>query len=206
MPNSGNRRPAGVWITLVILLAIVGLIYFGYWSKQLSREKPEGLTLLQQGRGLGEVGLLDARGQPFSGQQLQGRWSVLFFGFTHCPSICPTTLAVMASAIDALAEPVLSRSQFVMVTVDPSRDTPARLESYLARFDTSIVGVTGEAPALADFRKSIGAYAAEEVAEDGDVAHSAALFLINPEGQFAGVMSAPVTAEGLSAAMNYLTG
>jgi len=204
MPNSENRRPKGVWITLVILLVLVALTYAGFWRTRMAADKPEGLTLFEEGRALISPELVDLTGEPFGLAQLKGRWSLLFFGFSNCPEVCPTTLAVMSRAMEQVPEVALERTQLLFVSVDPTRDTPARLREYLAAFHADIGGVTGEAAALAQFRETMGVYAAEEPAEDGNVAHSTALFVVNPLGQLNGVMSAPLTVDGVVGTLNYL--
>ena len=110
-------------------------------STQLALAKA---TLLTPPRPLPEFELIDQDGSPFTQAQLRGHWSVLFFGFTHCPDVCPTTLGVLAKARQELSDlPDELQPHVVLVSVDPKRDTPQQLASYVKFFDSSFTGVTG---------------------------------------------------------------
>ena len=110
----------------------------------VNRLADEGIRVIVAGTDM------DFRGEPFGPDRLKGRWSFLFFGFTHCPDVCPTTLSVLAKVSREL-EPDNGRgdgAQFVFVSVDPARDTPARLGEYVAYFDPDFLGVSGPDSAL----------------------------------------------------------
>ena len=127
--------------------------------------------------------LTASNGTEFSLNQAQGKLVILGFGFTHCPNICPMTLANLAQArkkLGSLADEV----QVVYVTVDPERDTPARLREYLNTFDSSFIGVTGTEEQLAALRKQYGIIAAKETGKNGEyeVHHSSYIYLIDRTG------------------------
>lgn len=142
---------------------------------------------------------LDQDGKAFTEMQLQGRWSVLFFGFTHCPDICPTTLAVLDKGREKLAEAAGDTPlQVMFVSVDPGRDTPEVLGPYVRYFNPAFIGVGGTGAQV--LVRQIGIPVALGPAQaDGSysVDHSASLFVIDPRGRFVGVISAPHTVESV---------
>jgi protein SCO1/2 len=163
-------------------------------SAQLSLAKA---TLLTPPRPLPDFQLIDQDGAAFNLSHLRNRWSLLFFGFTHCPDVCPTTLGVLARAERELAElPANERPQIVFVSVDPKRDTPQQLASYVKFFSSTFTGVTGTQQSIDDFTRALGVPVAITPTENGDysVDHSAAIFLIDPQGAMRALFSTPHTA------------
>jgi protein SCO1/2 len=155
-------------------------------------------TWLPQRKSLAAFALADTAGRPFGNAQLNGHASLVFFGFTACPDICPTTLATLA----ALGrKPPLADLQMLFVSVDPERDSPAPLRAYLASFDPRFVGLLGSNGALQPLLQSLGAIAERHVAPDGSysVDHSATLYLLDRSGRMAAVFSPPIDAAGLRA-------
>jgi protein SCO1/2 len=135
------------------------------------------------------VPLKSADGARFDAQRLRGHWTLLFFGFTSCPDVCPMTLQVLANFAHAADSGVASgKTQIVFVSVDPERDSPARLAQYVRNFDSHIVGVTGRAADLAAFAQKAGAGYASE---DGHVDHSTSVFVIDPQGHVRGTLLHP---------------
>jgi protein SCO1/2 len=133
--------------------------------------------------------LVQADGATLAPQALQGRWSLVFFGFTSCPDVCPTTL----HALGAMARPSDSAvsdgtARIVFVSVDPERDTPQRLRSYLAGFDARIVGATGSPEALRAFSTAAGA--GFEASGSG-FDHSTSLFVLDPRARLVAVILRP---------------
>ena len=164
-------------------------------STQLGLEKA---TLLTPPRPLPEFQLVDQDGAAFELSHLKNRWSLLFFGFTHCPDVCPTTLGVLARTEEALAElPAQQRPQIVFVSVDPKRDTPQQLASYVKFFSSTFTGVTGTQQSIDDFTRALGVPVAITPTENDDysVDHSAAIFLIDPQGAMRALFSTPHTAK-----------
>jgi protein SCO1/2 len=154
----------------------------------------EGL-LWPDPRTVGPFEAVDQDGQPFSEARLRGHWSLLFFGFTNCPDICPMTLSALAQARGALADAAAGTPlQVVFVSVDPVRDTPAQLAGYVRYFDPTFVGVGGTPEQVRGLTAQLGvAFMYGEPGSDGGytVDHSAAVFVIDPAGRFVGVLSAP---------------
>ncbi len=143
---------------------------------------------------LPEFSLVDQRGDAVTRNTFRGRWHLLFFGFTHCPDICPATLQILAAASAELAEnhgETLLR--IVLISVDPDRDTPQQLGKYVENFGAGILGVTGSVEELRKLTTALGIFF-EKRPEDGDsygVDHSAAVIVINPEAEFHSLFSAP---------------
>jgi len=147
----------------------------------------EVVTLLPTPRALPAFAL-DAGATPLATSALRGRWTVLFFGFTRCPDVCPTTLALLARARAALPE--ATRPQVLFISVDPERDSGARADEYARWYDPSFRGATS--PELALLAGALGAPYQRRVEGDGySMDHSGALFLLDPELRFAGVATPP---------------
>lgn len=140
----------------------------------------------------------------FDNASLVGPWTFMVFGYTHCPDFCPTTLAVLDEVDRELRGRVLGSSvRFVMVSVDPERDTPERLRQYVAAFNPGFVGVTGDAAEIARLGDSLGIVHAKVPEPTGDylVDHSSSVLLIDPQGRLHGVFAAPHVARDLVAGL-----
>lgn len=135
-----------------------------------------------------EFALRGSDGQELSLARYRGKLVLMSFGFNHCAAVCPTTLATLAQARQALG-PQAGAVQVVFVTVDPERDDPARLKAYLAAFDPSFVGGSGRPEVLAAMRKTYGVVANKVPMSDGyAVDHSASTFLIDRDGKLRAMM------------------
>lgn len=143
---------------------------------------------------------------PFTNAHLTGRWSFMFFGYTQCPDICPTALSLMkdvkATLASKAAVPPAPTFQVVFVSVDPRRDTRELLDQYMAAFDPSFIGINGDDAALAPLVKNLGVYFQRNDGTDTKrytVDHSAAIYLIDPQGRLAAVFSQPHDAGKMAA-------
>jgi len=177
----------------------------GMWlARERVPELPElrHATLFPSGRPLPAFGLVDQHGGSFGPERLRGHWTFLFFGFTQCPDVCPTTLATLAAARRELADlPAEEQPAVVLVSVDPQRDTPARLAEYVRFFDPGFTGVTGEADAIAAFTRELGvAVIVGEPDASGQytIDHTATLFLVGPDGSLAAVFGTPHSPDGIA--------
>lgn len=154
----------------------------------------QNATLLPQPKVLADFSLIDDRGMPLTRTSLQDRWTLLFFGFTHCPDICPITLQQLAAARRELQK---SQStplpDILLVSVDPQRDTQAALAAYVASFGDGVRGARGDIPALQQLTADLGIFFQREPGDDDSyqVSHSAAVLLINPRGELHAILSAP---------------
>ena len=141
-----------------------------------------------------EFSLLDHNGDPVGRDVFKGHWNLVFFGFTHCPDICPLTLQVLSSVKNQLAaDGFTPLPRIVLVSVDPERDTPQILAQYLAYFGDDNLGITGDLAELLKLTNGLGIFF-EKTTSDGDnysVDHSAVVIAINPDGQFQALFGAP---------------
>jgi protein SCO1/2 len=134
---------------------------------------------------------------PFDSDRLRGAWTVVFFGFTSCPDVCPTTLQVLAAAAREPASGVAAGStRLVFVTVDPERDTVPRMKAYLSSFRAPIVGVSGERSSIKRVAERFGAAATGKAS---GMDHSTSLFVVDPAGRLAAVLLHPGDAHRLAA-------
>lgn len=184
--------------------AALGLAAAIVWHRPAAPVALSSGTLLSPRRTLPDFSLIDARGQPFGSKNLRGQWSMLFFGYTHCPDFCPTTLTALAAMQRRLAASGASvRPRVIFVSVDAARDTPALLAEYVPYFDPGFIGLTardqGAVEAVAhgfgvevilNPKRADGSYAVD---------HSGDIFVIDPEGRAAAVLVGPFTVEALTA-------
>jgi protein SCO1/2 len=192
-------------VMLVAAVAAAGLAA-GYLVGRSPGPAPgpalESATLFETPRPVPAFALTDQDGRPFGREQLAGRWTILFFGFTHCPDVCPSTLATLAAARRELADlPAGVQPRVVLVSVDPKRDTVERLKPYVAFFDPSFAGVTGPAEAISTFTAQLGVAVRQgprDASGNYTVDHTAALFLVDPDGTLVGIFSTPHTPDGIT--------
>lgn len=150
----------------------------------------------------GDFSMLDQHGQPFGPANLQGKLSLMFFGFTQCPDICPATLARTVGAWKALSERQRDQVQVVFVSFDPQRDTPAHLKEYLAFFDPAVIGLTGSAEQVATMARGYGVVYLQEQAEPGQeqdylFSHSDFVYLLDEQGRVRKLFKSDFDAEEL---------
>ncbi len=185
----------------VLALALAALTAGALFASHLRRaDPPEQARLLQAPRALPDFVLTDHRGNRLLPADLEGDWRWLFFGFTHCPDVCPTTLHTLARASELLSDlPQDEQPQVMMISVDPMRDDPEQLSKYVPFFDPGFLGATGDMEDLQRLASTVGAAFSYIPTEDGyTVEHTASLFLIDPEGRLSAVFTTPHTAEGLA--------
>ncbi len=161
------------------------------------------VLLLPRERTIPPLTLIDQNGQPFDTRSLQGRWHILFFGFTACPDICPTTLSDMRRLFGQLPSDTRERLQLVLITADPARDTPQQLKTYLDYYRAGFSGLTGEMEQLQRLSRALGLpfVPANEAQGDYSVSHSGNLALVGPDGTLRGHIRAPLTLDGLQRAL-----
>jgi protein SCO1/2 len=195
------RQSRGIRWTVVgvlaFMLVVVGSFIYRLQQPRIMSEaemKVNGLYLLKTPRSFGEINLTDHRGRPFTRDRFEGTWSLVFFGFTHCPDICPTTMAFLNDFVEQLADDVAQDTQVVMVTVDPARDSAEQLAGYVPYFNPDFVGITGEFLAIHRFATALNT-PFRKVPGQGEnyaIDHSANVVLINPRGDYHGFFKAPL--------------
>ena len=160
----------------------------------LAETRANGLFLFDTPRDPGEFSLIDHHGSPFTREDLIDQWTLIFFGFTHCPDICPTTMAELAELKAQLVGTEASDARVVMLSVDPARDTPERLAQYAPYFHTDFIGVTGDFTDILSFAQRLNAPFRKVSEPDGayQMEHSANVMLMNPRGDYHGFFRAPL--------------
>lgn len=190
-----SRNHAVVFAIVAIVAATAGLLLARSTldGPRLPQAAMTAGTLLEPPRPLPPLTLVDQAAQPFTLERLRDRWTFLFFGFTNCPDVCPATMGVMAQIEKSLHDlPEDERPSIVLVSVDPERDTPAQLASYVKYFSPSFTGVTGTQDAIDAFTRSMGVPVAISKREGSySVDHSAAIFLIDPDANLRALFSTP---------------
>jgi protein SCO1/2 len=196
-----SARPLLTGVVVIVAFAVGLFVARAFWR---TPEPPplERATLYPAPRPIPELELVDQDGRPLDRSGLAGRWTLIFFGFTNCPDVCPTTLATLKRARDELADlsPDL-RPDVLLISVDPERDTPDRLGAYVRFFDTSFRGATGSPDAIGAFTRAFAVPYAK-VALDGDsytVDHGSAVFVLDPGAAIVAHSSAPHDARVLAA-------
>jgi len=198
----GNSQP--LFIVIAVLAIAIG-VYVQNTSNDTPAELPtfEKTIILPKPKALPDAMFKDHKGQTFGSEQLTGQWSILFFGFTNCPDVCPSTLRTLKDVKEQVSQAGLWNGyRVIMVSVDPERDTPQKLASYVPFFDPEFIGLTGNVDDTKEFAKSVGILFIKREAENAkqwyDVDHSASLILINPQGEWAGAITAPHKTDQIS--------
>ncbi|MEX0385581.1 SCO family protein [Spiribacter onubensis] len=192
-----GSSPVRLFITVALVAGLSAAGAMMFWPGPERDLRPEEMvgTVLPQARALPEVTLVDHEGDTWTPADLDGRWHYLFFGFTHCPDVCPMTLATLAGAMQELESDGMDEMPAVVfVTVDPQRDTPAAMANYVEHFHDDFVGVTGARGEIDRLTQSLGiSYTLHEPDENGDYAvdHSAAILLIDPQGRLRALWQPP---------------
>ena len=142
-----------------------------------------------------DFSLLDGDGQQLTADIMDGQWNMLFFGYTHCPDVCPVTLSVMKSVIAELDVRQADPMQVLFISVDPVRDTPDVMKKYVAYFNEEFVGVSGELNAINDLTSALGIVASftanDEDPNNYTVDHTASMLLVDPQRQIRAKFNAP---------------
>ncbi len=184
-----SRRPQPSQRFLLIAVVCAGLLVLAAGALiglLLTQSPPGGAGSRLADMIGGKFELIDQNGRPFTDADLKGKWHLVFFGYTHCPDVCPTALNDLSLAMDKLAPAARAKMSIVFISVDPERDTPAVLKDYAAAFDAPIVALTGNVDQVAQAAKDYRVYFAKHARADGgyDMDHSALIYVMNPQGRF----------------------
>jgi protein SCO1 len=187
---------------LAILAFAVGLYIAQSGSDTPSRPEIEGLLWPDPPR-LESFSLTDMHGAPLSERGLAGKWTLLFFGFTHCPDVCPTTLKTLHGVAAKLqTHPTFQAAGLVLfISVDPARDDPVALREYVQYFDPKFLGATGTDEEIKRLARQIGIIFAQVKTNDPknySMDHTASVFLLSPRLELLGVFSPPHTVDALT--------
>jgi protein SCO1 len=199
----------GPRITVLIILAflafVIGAFVGKHWQKPLT-QLMQSATLLPTPRVIEPFQLTNSNKQPFTNQSLQGHWTILFFGFTQCGYICPTTLSVLKQVYENLQNANKPLPQIMFVSIDPERDTLKEIQQYITSFNPSFQGATGSKSQLEQLTKNMSVVYMKVMQEksnqaktaDYQIDHSGTLLLIDPKAKLFAIFSMPHSAESIS--------
>jgi protein SCO1/2 len=193
--NNSFMANRHTWTILTVAAVFAALA--GFWlARELDSSGPTlaSGTWLPRPKTIEGVQLTDTSGHPFTSQQLRGQPSLVFFGFTHCPDVCPTTLVKLAQITKAAQVPNL---RVLVVTVDPERDTPNVLSAYVHAFDPGFIGLTGDPQAIKNIAGEFNVAVSRVDLPGGDYTmdHSAVVFLLDDAGRIVGIFTPPFETE-----------
>ncbi|MDB9969950.1 SCO family protein [Porticoccaceae bacterium] len=194
------KQQTGIKLTVLVILCFIVLVIFGFaWKMRqpvpMSAEdlRVNGAIELSTPRIFSDFDLIDHHGKPFTLENFKGVWSIVFFGFTNCPDICPTTLATLNAMYEDLGDSEKENLQIVMVSLDPERDTVEKMALYVPYFNEDFIGITGNPYSILGLSTQLTiAYTKVDLGEDNyTVDHSTQVVLINPKGHYHGFFKAP---------------
>ena len=200
-----GSRPTLPWIIAALaLVSGLGLWLGARWSAPApGAPRTESALVYPEPRPVPEFRLVRADGGAFVRDDLKGAWSVMFFGYTHCPDVCPVTLALYKELDQLLRrEPAARPVKLVFVSVDPARDDAKALAAYARYFSPAIVAATGPDEQLEPLARALGVVYARNAPDargDYTVDHSAGLLLIDPEARLHALIRPPLVAQAIAA-------
>jgi protein SCO1/2 len=185
-------------VLMVLVTAVAALA--GFWvAHRLDHSMPAltSGTWLPRPRDPGEFSLIDQNSAPFTAARLKGAPTLVYFGYTHCPDVCPVTLLQLAQVVKTGVVPGL---RVVFISVDPARDTPTQLAQYMRAFDPDFIGLTGTPAMLQTVARNFGvAYLRVELpGGDYSMDHSSTIFLMDTHGHNVAVFNAPYEVKSLT--------
>jgi protein SCO1/2 len=200
-----TRTQKTVFILVAIIAVVLGLtvnrVLSGKGQGDQTALIDAGVILLPQSRNVPDLKMVDQDGQPVSLGSLKDKWTLLFFGYTFCPDICPTTLAQLRQIKSELPKEAVDKMRIVLVSVDPNRDTPQQLKTYLGYFDKQFVGLTAPVDSIQKLANavSIPFIPADTSKPNYTVDHSGNLALLGPDGTQRGFIRSPLNNQKLIA-------
>lgn len=199
------KQKKNIYLTVGSIVFIM-VVFFGlFLNKMLSPRvlgfeelRHNNIIIFEQPREIKSFSLLDQHGQPATKDILKNKISFVFFGFTHCPDVCPATLAELSRAYNELSEEHQQDVQIVLVSLDPARDTPEKLKTYVEYFHEDTLGLTGEFPSIMSLAKNVNIAFQKVVLEDDyTIDHSSQVVILNRHGDYAGFIKAPIPVAAL---------
>jgi protein SCO1/2 len=189
------RRP----VTLAALIAIAVIVVVGIVGRLAVMGSHDHGALIG-----GPFTLVDGDGRTVTDADFHGRYMLIYFGYTFCPDVCPTTLAEMATALDKLPKDEVGRIQPLFITVDPERDTPKVVKGYAASFYPGMIGLTGSTEQVTAAERAYKVYAAKAPGEGGSYTmdHSSIIYLMGPDGRFIAHFAHGVTPDEMAAELH----
>ena len=201
-PRRGSPPFVLIAVAFAGVLVLVAGVLFGLAFRDSAKGVAGGPLAASIG---GKFSLVDQNGKPFTDTDLKGKWQLVFFGYTHCPDVCPTALNDLSLALDQLGAKEKDVG-IVFISVDPDRDTPAVLKSYVESFGGPIEALTGSPDAVAQAAKDYKVFYAKHPRADGgyDMDHSALIYVMDPEGRFTATFTPDDTSDTMAARLKKL--
>ncbi|MBA1236199.1 SCO family protein [Stutzerimonas nitrititolerans] len=199
-----TRIQKTVFILVALVALVIGLTVYRVLNSERQVDPTQmldaGIVILPQGRDVPKLTLTNQDGEPVQVDQLEGKWTLLFFGYTFCPDICPATLAELRQLRSQLPDEVREQLRPVLVSVDPARDTPEQLKQYLEFFGEGFLGLTGTLDDIQTLANGVGIpfIPGDTSRENYTVDHSGNLVIIGPDGRQHGFIRAPLKVQKLS--------
>jgi protein SCO1/2 len=182
-------------VLIIIVPLSLGIFFSIYINQGHGSLEDVSATVLRDAKPLPKFVLEDHRGKAFTNESLRGQWSFVFFGYTHCPDVCPITLALLNQVDQVLKKESGDKiPKTIFISVDPERDTVAQLAEYVTYFNSEFTGVTGSLENLQVLTKSLGiAFGKEgdDESNDYEVYHSARILLVDPKARLKALLSSP---------------
>jgi protein SCO1 len=184
---SNNKIFSLLAFVCVAIMTSVFVFHLSHKNDQPQAASDNSL-IFPAGRDIKEFSLVSASEQPFTQQDFRQHWTLLFFGFTHCPNVCPTTLSMLSKAYEQL-HTTYPDLRVVLVSLDPERDSTTTLAKYTAQFNPDIIGVSGKIQELHKLQSQLGIYSERSEGDKGNynLQHTSSILLINPQGKWVGV-------------------
>jgi len=193
MSNSKGVRNTVIVLILVMIASVAGVVHKIMTPQLLSTEElaKHGIIYFDAPREIRPFKLNNQDGKIADNSVFEGKWSLVFFGFTHCPDVCPTTLSDLARFHMKLPDSLKSKIQIVFVTLDPARDDSASMKKYLHYFDPSFIGLEGDFLETMKFARNLNVAFNKVQLAGGDytIDHSANIIIVNPRGQYQGFLN-----------------
>ncbi|HZW51794.1 MAG TPA: SCO family protein [Rudaea sp.] len=202
MNTSRSTSSIPIWLFVAAAVAVA----LGLWLGQRFFAAPEqpklqNAVLYPAPRAIPEFHLTQADGKPLTLADWRGYWTVVYFGYTSCPDVCPTTLTTFKQAWkDLAARGLTDKLRFDFISVDPQRDTPDVLHKYVSYFDPAFVAATGIDDELTPLTRAMGLVYSRSTDANGkiEVDHSAAAVIVDPQGREAGIFRPPFVANAIA--------
>lgn len=200
MTEQTNKQQKGIKYTVIAAVAFMVIVLSLFMNKILQPRilsdqqlRANGAIEFDTARIIRDFNLVDQNNQPYTLEALKGKWTLIYFGFTHCPDICPTTLMQLSKVVNSLEPEIKVNTQVLMVTADPARDTPEKLKIYIEHFNKDFNAITGEFLAVKRLAGDLNVAFNKVMLDNGDytIDHSGNLILINPHGHYHGFFKPP---------------
>ena len=175
-----------ILLTTIIMSFIVILISTFFFAEYLSRQNtPKNISQI-----INNINLVDQTGSKFVAKTLENQPSLIFFGFTHCPEICPTTLSQLSEITERLKSKIIT-TNIIFITVDPQRDTQEHLKDYMSNFNENVIGITGEIMDIKKLADNWGVFFERISSSKDDYTfnHTATVFMLDKKGDYKGTIS-----------------